>query len=59
MDICAICDDVVEGPRLNDLETGGACHPACVAERLPQDAITLLIAASLLALAPLIIVWAA
>jgi hypothetical protein len=59
MDICTICDDVVEGPCLNDVETGGACHPACVAERLPQDAIIALIAASLLAVAPLIIVWAA
>lgn len=59
MDICTICDGVVEGPRLNDIETGGACHPACVAERLPEDAIIALIAASLLALAPLIIVWAA
>jgi hypothetical protein len=58
MDTCTICDGVVERPRLNDLQTGGACHPACVAERLPQDAITALITASLLALAPLIIVWA-
>jgi hypothetical protein len=59
MNICTICDDVIDGPRLNDLEAGGAYHPACVAERLPQDAIAALIAAGLLALAPLIIVWAA
>jgi hypothetical protein len=59
MDICTICAGVIEGSRLGGTDTGGACHPACVAERLPQDAIAALIAAGLLALAPLIIVWAA
>jgi hypothetical protein len=59
MDICTICDGVIEGPRLGDTDTGGACHPACIAERFPQDAIVALIAAGLLALAPLIIVWGA
>jgi hypothetical protein len=59
MDICTICDGVVDGPRLNDVETGGGCHPACFAERVPEDAIIALIAAGLLALAPLIVVWAA
>ena len=47
MDICTLCDDVIEGPRLGNADTAGAYHPACVAERLPQDAITALIATSL------------
>ena len=52
MEVCAICDGVVDGPRLGDL------HASCVAERLPEDALVALIAAGLLALAPMIIVWA-
>jgi hypothetical protein len=59
VDTCSICDGIVHGPSLRDIETGGASHPACVAERLPEDAIVALIAAALLALTPLIIVWAA
>ena len=53
MSLCAICGGAVEGPRLGD------CHPACVAERVPEDALAALIAASLLLLAPLIVIWAA
>ena len=53
MSLCAICGGAVEGPRLGD------CHPACVAERVPEDALAALIAAGLLLLAPLIVIWAA
>ena len=35
-----------------------ACHPACLAECLPQDALVAVIAAALLALAPVVLVWA-
>ena len=52
MDVCAICDGVLEGSRLGDV------HPACLADRVPEDAVAALIAAGLLVLAPLIIVWA-
>jgi hypothetical protein len=53
MTACPICGGPVEGPRLGD------CHPACVAERVPEDALVALVAASLLLLAPLIVIWAA
>ena len=53
MDVCAICGGVLAGPSLGD------CHPACLAERVPEDTVAALIAASLLVLAPLVIVWAA
>ena len=53
MSPCPICGRAVEGPRLED------CHPACIAERLPEDALAALVAASLLLLAPLIVIWAA
>jgi hypothetical protein len=53
MTVCPICGGAVDGPRLDD------CHPACVVDRLPEDALAALVAASLLLLAPLIVVWAA
>ena len=40
---CLICSAAISGARL---ETDrGAVHPACLAERLPQDAIVALLAA--------------
>ena len=39
MRTCTICDLAIEGPRLTDSETGLELHPACVAERVPQDAV--------------------
>ena len=53
MSLCPICGGAVEGPRLDD------CHPACIAERVPGDALAALIAAGLLLLGPLIVIWAA
>jgi hypothetical protein len=50
---CPICGGAVEGPRLDD------CHPECVAERVPEDALAALVAAGLLLVAPLIVIWAA
>jgi hypothetical protein len=58
MDNCGICAGVIEGPSLSDLETGTECHPACVAGRVPEEAVVALIAATLLVLVPAIVVWA-
>jgi len=57
VDVCTICAAVVDGPRLG--EPGRVCHPACFANALPEDATAALVTAALLALAPMIIVWAA
>jgi hypothetical protein len=54
VDVCSLCEGVVEEPRLTD----PVCHPACLASRLPGDAILALIGAALLVLAPPIVVWA-
>ena len=59
MSLCSICGGAVEGPRLTGRAAGEHCHPACFAGRLPEDAFAALIAATLLSLAPLVIVWAA
>jgi hypothetical protein len=57
VDVCTICAAIVDGPRLG--EPGGVCHPACFADALPDDAAAALVAAALLTLAPMVIVWAA
>jgi hypothetical protein len=59
MRTCTICDLAIEGARLTDSETGLEFHPACVAERVPQDAVIALVAALALVLVPTILVWAA
>jgi hypothetical protein len=56
--LCMVCDAPIDGARLEDARTGRACHPACLSERLPQDAFVVLIAAAALVLAPAIVVWA-
>ena len=58
MDICVICGGVIDENRFGGLEPG-AWHPECLTQRLPEDAISVLVAVSLLVLAPLVIVWAA
>ena len=40
---CKICSAPISGARLETDD--GAVHPACLAERLPQDAIVALLAA--------------
>ena len=40
---CLICSAPISGARLDT--HGGTVHPACLAERLPQDAIVALLAA--------------
>jgi hypothetical protein len=55
---CGICGQPIHGPRLNDSERDRDVHPACLAQRVPQDAIVALIAALALVLAPPIVVWA-
>jgi hypothetical protein len=49
---------VIDGPSVSHPENGAAVHAACLAGRLPQDAIVALIAALALVLAPTIVVWA-
>jgi hypothetical protein len=58
MGTCTICDLPIEGPRLTDCETGLEFHAACVAERVPQDAVGALVAALALVLVPTVLVWA-
>jgi hypothetical protein len=55
---CNICGRPIDGPRLTDPERNRDVHPACLAQRLPQDAIVAPIAALALVLAPVIVVWA-
>ena len=38
--------------------SGGDVHPACFAQRLPEDTVVALLAAAVLLLAPAIVVWA-
>jgi hypothetical protein len=55
---CSICGRLIEGPCISDPESRGTFHPACLGERLPQDAIVALISVLALVLAPPIVVWA-
>jgi len=57
-DGCAICGGPIVGPRLSGPETGRDLHPACLAERIPADAIVALVAACAAVLVPAIVVWA-
>jgi hypothetical protein len=56
---CGICDRLIAGAQLADPATGDAFHAACVARRVPQDAVVALLAAIVLVLAPPVVVWAA
>jgi hypothetical protein len=56
MDLCAICHDPLEGPGVGD--PGSEIHPACLADRLPQDAVVALGSLVALVLAPPIVIWA-
>jgi len=58
MTVCGICARGIEGVHLTDPETAGDFHAACVAERVPEDAFVMLLAAAALVLAPAIVVWA-
>jgi hypothetical protein len=55
---CSLCDQLIDGPCVDDPESCAGVHAACLAGRLPQDAIVALIAALALVLAPTIVVWA-
>ena len=57
MAACLICGDAIDGSPLSTAD-GGALHPACFAERLPQDTIVTLLAAIGFVLAYTTIVWA-
>jgi hypothetical protein len=52
-DRCRIC-----GRPIDAAWSGGDVHPACFAQRLPEDTVVALVAAAVLLLAPAIVVWA-
>jgi hypothetical protein len=54
---CIVCARPVEGAAITAPAIGGAVHPACLAERLPHDAVGLTIAVLALVLAPLAVVY--
>jgi hypothetical protein len=56
MDLCTICRHPIEERGLGD--PGNAIHPACLADRLPQDAVVAVGGLLALLLAPPIIIWA-
>jgi hypothetical protein len=58
MGTCTICDLPIEGPRLTDRSTRLEFHPACVAERVPEDAVIAVVAALALVLVPTVLVSA-
>jgi hypothetical protein len=55
---CAICALPIAGPRVSGPESGRAFHPACLAQRAPQDAAVALIAVLAVVLVPPLLVWA-
>jgi hypothetical protein len=58
MTLCSACNAPIEGPGLVDPDRAWAFHPDCAVQRLPQDAVAAVGGLVLLALAPLLIVWA-
>jgi hypothetical protein len=58
MDTCSVCARLIEGPRLADPQIGSSVHPACLARRVPEDALVALVAAVAIVLAQTILVWA-
>jgi hypothetical protein len=58
MDSCNICQRPIEGPHLSDPAIGSHFHPACLAKRVPEEAIVAVIAALALVLVPTVVVWA-
>jgi hypothetical protein len=55
--VCLICDGAIDGPQLKTAD-GGALHPDCFADRLPQDTIVALLAAVGFVLTYTTLVWA-
>jgi hypothetical protein len=58
MTVCGICARGIEGAPITDPATQADFHPACVAGRVPADAVVMLLAAAAVVLAPTIVVWA-
>ena len=58
-DPCVACGSPVLGARVVDPDAGGALHPACLVERLPHDALGVLLGALALVVVPVVVVWAA
>jgi hypothetical protein len=59
MSRCVVCAVPITGPSLVDGDSDLALHPSCLAERLPYDAATALVAAAALFVIPFIRVWSA
>jgi hypothetical protein len=59
MSRCVVCGIPITGPSLVADDSGLALDPSCLAERLPYDAATALIAAAALFVIPFIRVWSA
>jgi hypothetical protein len=58
MSLCVICSAPISGSTLV-VDPGLRLHPSCLAERLPYDAATALIATAALFVIPFIRVWSA
>jgi len=56
--VCAVCHEPIHGPGLIS-DPAESLHPGCLADRLPYDAATALIAAAALFLIPFVRVWSA
>ena len=59
MPSCAICHRSIEEAPLTDPETGAECHPRCVVERVPQDAVVRLLGVVALVVLSTVVIWAA
>jgi hypothetical protein len=55
---CVVCGGPMLEARIVDPDDGGALHPGCLVERLPHDALSILLGALALVVAPVVIVWA-
>jgi hypothetical protein len=55
---CGVCHRPIPGPSISDPETGVELHPACLAQRLPEDALFTVLGFLALLLAPAVVVWA-
>jgi hypothetical protein len=56
---CVLCARPIDEATIAaSLPAGRAVHPACLAERLPEDALVLAVAALALVLVAMAVVWA-
>jgi hypothetical protein len=55
--LCPLCDLALDGPHVADA-SGGGVHAACLAGRVPGDAVVALLGLLVVAVAPAVVVWA-